>query len=237
MTTARPRFGRELPTRDLELLHGHPQRAVIGIDEVGLAPLAGPVVACAILMPAGEPISGVADSKALTPLQRQRAADAIRSAAVAIGVGAASAREVERLNPRGASHLAMRRAVVQLVRRRGASVDFALVDGTAARELGDLIGPHATIIRGDALVYSIACASIVAKVLRDDLMRRLSLRYPGYAWERNVGYPAPAHLAALDTIGVTPHHRRTFAPVAARLGFWSGSGKVTGKDLLGADQR
>ncbi len=225
MTPARPRIGRDLPTRDLEIHHGHPQRAVIGIDEVGLAPLAGPVVACAILMPAGEPISGVADSKALTPLQRQRAAVAIRAVAVAIGVGAASAREVERLNPRAASHLAMRRAVAQLVRRRGAPIDFALVDGSAARELSDLIGPHATIVRGDVSVYPIACASIVAKVLRDDLMRRLSVRYPGYAWERNVGYPAPAHLAALDAIGVTPHHRRSFAPVAARLGVWSAEGK------------
>ena len=217
MNLARPHIGRDRPTRDLEILHGHPQRAVVGIDEVGLAPLAGPVVACAVLMPAGVQIDGVADSKSLTPRQRERAAVAIRAAAVAIGVGAASTREVEALNPRAASHLAMQRAVAQLVHRRGAAIDFALVDGSPARELTDLIGPHATIVRGDATVYPIACASIVAKVLRDDLMRRLSKRYPGYGWERNVGYPAPAHIAALDLHGVTPHHRRTFAPVAARL--------------------
>ena len=168
-------------------------------------------------LPAGVQIDGVADSKALTPRQRERAAVAIRAAAVAIGVGAASTREVEALNPRAASHLAMQRAVAQLVHRRGAAIDFALVDGSPARELTDLIGPHATIVRGDVTVYPIACASIVAKVLRDDLMRRLSKRYPGYGWERNVGYPAPAHIAALDLHGVTPHHRRTFAPVAARL--------------------
>ena len=217
MTPARPHIGRDIPTRDLEIRHGHPHRAVVGIDEVGLAPLAGPVVACAILMPPGIPIHGVADSKALTPLQRQRAAIQIRAAALAIGIGAASAREVEALNPRVASHLAMHRAVAQLVRRRGAMIDFALVDGTAAHGLTELIGPHETVIRGDATVYAIACASIVAKVLRDDLMCRLAERYPHYAWERNVGYPAPAHLAGLDAHGVTPHHRRTFAPVASRL--------------------
>lgn len=222
MTNARPSGGRERPTRDLEAHHGHPERAVIGIDEVGLAPLAGPVVACAILMPPGEPLEGVADSKSLTPRQRERAAAAIRAVAVAIGIGAASAREVERLNPRAASHLAMQRAVAQLTRRRGSAIDFSLVDGSAARELSALIGPHATIVRGDATVYPIACASIVAKVLRDDLMRRLAERHPGYGWERNAGYPAPAHLAALVGLGITPHHRRSFAPVAARLGARSG---------------
>jgi ribonuclease HII len=111
----------------------------------------------------------------------------------------------------------MARAVAQLSRRRGAAPDFALVDGSSARELRDLIGPHATVVRGDQSVYAIACASIVAKVLRDKLMAELALRYPGYGWESNVGYPAPAHLAALDELGVTPHHRRTYAPVAARI--------------------
>ena len=193
-------------------------RYVIGIDEVGLAPLAGPVVACAILMPAGDPIPGVRDSKLLTPARRVALALQIREVAVAIGLGAASAREVERFNPRAASHRAMARAVAQLSRRRGAAPDFALVDGSSARELRDLIGPHATVIRGDQSVYAIACASIVAKVLRDKLMRELALRYPGYGWESNVGYPAPVHLAALDTLGITPHHRRTYAPVAARIG-------------------
>ncbi len=217
MTPSRPLSGRGTPTRDRELHHGHPQRAVIGIDEVGLAPLAGPVVACAILMPPGEPIDGVRDSKALSRQQRERLDPLIRAVAVAYGIGAASAREVERLNPRAASHLAMTRAVRTLERRFGRPVDFALVDGSPAAELQRSIGAHETIIKGDTSVYPIACASIVAKVLRDRLMARLDLRYPGYDWESNVGYPAARHLAALAQLGVTPHHRRTYAPVAARI--------------------
>jgi ribonuclease HII len=216
VTLARPDNGRAVPTRDAEILHGHPVRAVIGIDEVGLAPLAGPVVACAVLMPPGVPLPGVRDSKQLTPLQRNRLDVEIRSVAIAIGIGAASAREVERFNPRGASHLAMARAVAQL-RRRGVVVDLALVDGAPARELDRMIGAHETIVRGDATVYPIACASIVAKVLRDTLMRKLDRRHPGYGWQSNAGYPAPAHLRALGTLGVTAHHRRTYAPVAAAL--------------------
>jgi ribonuclease HII len=190
---------------------------VIGIDEVGLAPLAGPVVACAILMPEGDLIEGVRDSKTLSRRQREQLDPIIRRAAVAWGIGAASAREVERLNPRAASHLAMQRAVRALERRHGRPVEFALVDGAPARELNDLIGAHETVVKGDASVYSIACASIVAKVLRDRLMRQLDRRYPGYGWTSNAGYPAPAHIAALDRLGVTPHHRRTYAPVADRI--------------------
>jgi ribonuclease HII len=190
---------------------------VIGIDEVGLAPLAGPVVACAILMPEGDLIEGVRDSKSLSRRQREQLDPIIRRAAVAWGIGAASAREVERLNPRAASHLAMQRAVRALERRHGRPVEFALVDGAPARELNDLIGAHETVVKGDASVYSIACASIVAKVLRDRLMRQLDRRYPGYGWTSNAGYPAPAHIAALDRLGVTPHHRRTYAPVADRI--------------------
>jgi len=190
---------------------------VIGIDEVGLAPLAGPVVACAILMPEGDLIEGVRDSKTLSRRQREQLDPIIRRTAVAWGIGAASAREVERLNPRAASHLAMQRAVRALERRHGRPVEFSLVDGAPARELNDLIGAHETVVKGDASVYSIACASIVAKVLRDRLMRQLDRRYPGYGWTSNAGYPAPAHIAALDRLGVTPHHRRTYAPVADRI--------------------
>lgn len=217
MTPSRPSDGRALPTRELELHHGHPSRLVAGVDEVGLAPLAGPVVACAIVMPPGEPITGVRDSKALSRLQRERLDPIIRSAAVAYGVGAASVREVERLNPRAASHLAMSRALATLERRSRLSVDFTLVDGSPARELDALIGPHETVIKGDVSVYPIACASIVAKVLRDQLMARLDRRYSGYDWESNVGYPAPLHLAALINLGATPHHRRTYAPVVAAI--------------------
>lgn len=217
MTSSRPISGRGTTTREREREHGSPERAVIGIDEVGLAPLAGPVVACAILMPEGDLIEGVRDSKTLSRRQREQLDPIIRRAAVAWGIGAASAREVERLNPRAASHLAMQRAVRALERRHGRPVEFALVDGAPARELNDLIGAHETVVKGDATVYSIACASIVAKVLRDRLMRQLDRRYPGYGWTSNAGYPAPAHIAALDRLGVTPHHRRTYAPVADRI--------------------
>ena len=217
MTSSRPISGRGTTTREREREHGSPERAVIGIDEVGLAPLAGPVVACAILMPEGDLIEGVRDSKTLSRRQREQLDPIIRRAAVAWGIGAASAREVERLNPRAASHLAMQRAVRALERRHGRPVEFSLVDGAPARELNDLIGAHETVVKGDASVYSIACASIVAKVLRDRLMRQLDRRYPGYGWTSNAGYPAPAHIAALDRLGVTPHHRRTYAPVADRI--------------------
>lgn len=217
MTSSRPISGRGTTTREREREHGSPERAVIGIDEVGLAPLAGPVVACAVLMPEGDLIEGVRDSKTLSRRQREQLDPIIRRAAVAWGIGAASAREVERLNPRAASHLAMQRAVRALERRHGRPVEFALVDGAPARELNDLIGAHETVVKGDASVYSIACASIVAKVLRDRLMRQLDRRYPGYGWTSNAGYPAPAHITALDRLGVTPHHRRTYAPVADRI--------------------
>ena len=125
---------------------------MIGIDEVGLAPLAGPVVACAILMPEGDLIEGVRDSKTLSRRQREQLDPIIRRSAVAWGIGAASAREVERLNPRAASHLAMQRAVRALERRHGRPVEFALVDGAPARELNDLIGAHETVVKGDASV-------------------------------------------------------------------------------------
>lgn len=213
MTRSRPSVGRVLPTRELETSHGHPERLVAGIDEVGLAPLAGPVVACAIVMPPGETIDDVRDSKALSRRQRERLEPIIRRAALAYGIGAASAREVERLNPRAASHLAMARALAALQRRYRIAVALSLVDGSPAQDLDSLIGPHRTVVRGDASVYPIACASIVAKVLRDRLMERLAERYPGYGWETNAGYPAAAHVAALMRLGVTPHHRRTYAPV------------------------
>lgn len=223
MTQPRPTRGRGEVSREREILHGSPARAVVGIDEVGLAPLAGPIVACAVWMPDTPLIPGVRDSKALSARQRERLEPIIRRAALALGIGAASAREVERFNPRVASHMAMQRAVRTLERRLGRPIDFALVDGSPARELNARIGAHETIVRGDSTVYSIACASIVAKVLRDRLMSRLDVRYPGYGWGSNAGYPAPFHLAALDHLGVTPHHRRTYAPVAATLKRGDGS--------------
>ena len=177
---------------------------IAGVDEVGRGPLAGPVVACAVVMPPdARAIAGVADSKQLAPAERVRLATLIRRRALAVGVGAASAREVDALNVYHATVLAMRRALARLT----VAPDHVLVDGLPLRTLGV---PHTAVVGGDACCYSIACASIVAKVTRDRLMIALARRYPAYSWERNVGYGTPAHRAGLASHGVSPHHRRSF---------------------------
>jgi ribonuclease HII len=152
-------------------------------------------------------ISGVNDSKQLDADTRARLCTQIRHAALAIGVGAASVHEVEELNVFHATVRAMQRAVAQCERRLGRSADHLLIDGNALRWLGR---EHTAVVRGDATCYSIACASIVAKVLRDNLMQRLAQRYGNYGWERNVGYGTPVHRDAITRFGLTPHHRRTF---------------------------
>jgi ribonuclease HII len=180
---------------------------IAGVDEVGRGPLAGPVVACAVIMPPDvRAIAGVDDSKRLTGLQRLRLARLIRRRAIAIGLGAASAREIDRWNIYHATTLAIRRALARLV----AAPDHVVLDGRAIRSLGT---PHTAIVGGDARCYSIACASIIAKVTRDRVMKALAKRYPTYGWERNVGYSTPKHLAGLAAAGATPHHRRSFVPV------------------------
>ena len=180
---------------------------IAGIDEVGRGPLAGPVVACAIIMPPDERvIRGVDDSKVLSADERARLAERIRSRALSIGVGAASVREIDKMNIFHASVLAMRRALARLTIRP----DHVIIDGRAIRSLGT---PHTAVIDGDACCYSIACASIIAKVTRDRVMRALAARYPVYRWERNVGYSTAAHFAGIAEHGVTPHHRHSFLPV------------------------
>ena len=180
---------------------------IAGIDEVGRGPLAGPVVACAVIMPPEERvIRGVDDSKQLSADARARLAAKIRARALAIGVGAASVREIDRLNIFHAAVLAMRRALGRLPIRP----DHVILDGRAIRSLGT---PHTAVVAGDACCYSIACASIIAKVTRDRVMRALAVRYPGYRWERNVGYSTAAHFAGIAEHGVTPHHRHSFLPV------------------------
>jgi ribonuclease HII len=180
---------------------------IAGVDEVGRGPLAGPVVACAVIMPPDvRAIAGVDDSKRLTGLQRLRLAGLIRRRAIAIGLGAASAREIDRWNIYHATTLAIRRALARLV----AAPDYVVLDGRAIRTLGV---PHTAIVGGDGRCYSIACASIIAKVTRDRVMKALAKRYPTYGWERNVGYSTPKHLAGLAAAGATPHHRRSFVPV------------------------
>ncbi len=179
-----------------------------GVDEVGRGPLAGPVVACAIVMPPGQrAIAGVNDSKQLDPATRERLAARILEQALAVSLGAASAREVDRINIYHATVLAMRRALTRVERRLGQVPDHVLIDGNPLRTLGM---PHTAVVKGDAKCYAIACASIVAKVTRDRLMRSLARRYGDYGWERNSGYGTPVHLAALAAHGLTPHHRRRF---------------------------
>lgn len=191
---------------ELELRRGGPA-LVAGADEVGRGPLAGPVVACAVVLPPdAAPIAGVRDSKALPATERERLAAEIRRVALHVSVAAASAREIDQLNIHGATVLAIRRAIQRLP----AAPDHVLLDGNPLRTLGI---PHRAIVKGDATIHAIACASIVAKVVRDRLMRRLALRHPTFGWERNAGYPTPEHLAAVLAAGPTRHHRMTFRGV------------------------
>ncbi len=188
-------------------------RRVAGVDEVGVAPTCGPVVAAAVIVrPNCRQLKGVRDSKTLSASQREGLAPEIRRRALAIGVGAASVAEIDRLNIYHATHLAMRRAIARL-----GGHDHVLVDGLRIAGFEADVGPYDAIVDGDASVYSIACASVVAKVVRDRLMARLSIRYPGYGWEHNAGYATAEHRAALRVLGVTPFHRRSFAPVREAL--------------------
>lgn len=197
-----------LPTTDAEAsLWQRGLRLVAGVDEVGRGCLAGPVVAAACILPVGlEQFPGVRDSKMLTAHQREDLFDVIRSTAVAVGIGAASHREIDRLNIRRASAMAMRRALAHLP-----NWDWAIYDGLPVAELE----PERTtaIVHGDACSTSIACASIIAKVVRDELMKKLDARHPIYGWARNAGYGTAEHRAALVAEGPCCHHRRSFAPV------------------------
>lgn len=207
------------PSLDLEMALWRRQLVrVAGVDEAGIGSLCGPVVAAAVILAPFEPaIPGVRDSKTLSPAQRVALDREIRARAVAVGVGAASVAEIERLNIRRASHLAMRRALARV-----GPYDHALIDGLpiGAQDLG----PCTTVIDGDACCYSIACASIVAKVLRDRLLARLARRYPAYGWDHNAGYGTPEHLTALVRYGPTPYHRQCFRPVRTALARWAAVG-------------
>ncbi|AUM74566.1 ribonuclease HII [Paracoccus jeotgali] len=179
---------------------------IAGVDEVGRGPLAGPVTAAAVVLRAGHVPQGVNDSKKLTARQRHAAAAEIRACADYAVVHVWPA-EIDRLNILRASHLAMCRALAQLHR----PADFALIDGHMLPQ-GLTVSGQA-VIRGDARSVSIAAASILAKTARDRLMVDLAQQFPGYGWESNAGYPTQAHRRALVELGVTPYHRRSFAPV------------------------
>ena len=205
-------------------------RHIAGVDEVGRGPFAGPVVACAIVMPAGaRAIAGVADSKTLDAAERVRLAALIRARAVTVALGAASVREIAALNILQATSLAMRRALTHVDRAlaaQGAGLGAVVIDGKPMRSLGR---EHLAVVRGDAKVYAIACASIVAKVTRDRLMEALGRRYPGYGWERNAGYGTPIHIEGLRRLGMTRHHRALFC-----RGALEGGGRDPGAGEAGA---
>ncbi len=186
---------------------------VVGVDEVGVAPTCGAVVAAAVILPPNcHRILGVRDSKTLSAAQRERLAPIIRRRAIAVGVGAASVADIDRLNIYHATHLAMRRAIARL-----GGHDHVLVDGLRIADFEAQVGPYTAIVDGDARVYSIACASVVAKTVRDRMMRLLALRYPEYGWERNAGYATREHRDAIRAHGLTPHHRRSWQALQVLL--------------------
>lgn len=179
---------------------------VVGVDEVGRGPLAGPVTAAAVRLFAGAIPPGLNDSKKLTAARREALCQAVMAAAQ-VSVAHASAAEIDALNILRASHLAMQRAIAGLPE----PADFVLIDGNLVPR--GLPCPAQAIVRGDARSLSIAAASIVAKVTRDRIMVDLAQQHPGYGWQHNAGYPTKQHLASLLNLGVTPWHRRSFRPV------------------------
>lgn len=186
------------------------RRLVCGVDEAGRGPLAGPVVAAAVVLNARRPIEGVRDSKLLTPLARERLAVTIRTRAIAWALGVSTVEEIERLNILQASLLAMQRAVQALQ----PAADRALVDGKHLPAIGI---PARAIIDGDALEPAISAASILAKTHRDALMREIDAQFPGYGFAVHVGYATPEHLQRLRELGPCAVHRRSFAPVRALM--------------------
>ncbi len=184
---------------------------VAGVDEVGRGPLAGPVVAAAVVLPGPVIPAGVRDSKALSAQARERLAAALRALpGIQISISSVDAGEIDRIHILRATHAAMRAALLGL----DPPPDFVLVDGLPVR---DLPFPSQAIVKGDAKCASIAAASIVAKVHRDRFMQEMDRRYPGYGFGRNMGYGTREHLTALKALGPCPIHRRSFAPVARAL--------------------
>ena len=186
---------------------------IAGIDEAGRGPLAGPVVAAVVVLDRGQAIAGVRDSKELTPAQRATAAARIRAESLEWALGEASREEIDELNILQATLLAMRRAFAGLT-RAPLRVE---VDGNRAPGLPGYGGVIETVVGGDRLRPAIAAASVLAKVHRDALMKRLHVVYPGYGFDRHKGYPTIAHRTALTALGPCPAHRRSFAPVRAAM--------------------
>jgi ribonuclease HII len=190
-----------------EAAHARGALRIAGLDEVGRGPLFGPVVAAAVILPRGCALQGLTDSKKLSEKKRAEFDMAIRSAAVSWAIASVDAETIDRINIRQASLLAMRRAIEQLA----LSPDFLLIDG---RDTIDWECPQQAVIHGDATSFSIAAASVLAKVHRDRLLVELDREFPGYGLAQHKGYPCPAHLAALARLGPTPLHRKSYRPVA-----------------------
>jgi len=199
-----------MPTFDLERTH---KGLVVGVDEVGRGPLAGPVVAAAVVFHTynvpQDVLSMIQDSKVLSSAQRLRAIQAMAPYS-SVAWGAASRNTIDTINILRASLMAMQRAVMTLGRRHG-PFDHILVDGNHCPPFAC---PATSVVKGDHLSVSIAAASVYAKDLRDRLMVRLSTRYPDFFWENNAGYGTAAHLRGMEHAGITPHHRLSFRPVA-----------------------
>ncbi len=195
------------PDYSLEtLLHEQGYVRIAGVDEVGRGPLAGPVTAAAVVLDARNIPSGLNDSKKLTAKAREALSPELHQRAE-VCIAHASVAEIDDINILRASHLAMERAVAGL----NPPPDYLLIDGNLLPR--GLTIPAQAVIKGDGRSVSIAAASIVAKTCRDHLMVDLAQQHPGYGWETNAGYPSPAHKKALQILGVTPHHRRSFKPV------------------------
>ncbi|HZL51638.1 MAG TPA: ribonuclease HII [Terracidiphilus sp.] len=190
-----------------EAARGRGALRIAGIDEVGRGPLFGPVVAAAVILPKGCRLPGLTDSKKLSEKKRNELDREIRLNAVAWAIAAVDAETIDRINIRRASLEAMRRAVAQLA----LSPDFLLIDG---RDTIEWDCPQQAVIQGDATSFSIAAASVLAKVHRDRLLVELDSEYPGYGLARHKGYCSPEHMAALELLGPTPMHRKTYQPVA-----------------------
>jgi ribonuclease HII len=190
-----------------EAARGRGALRIAGLDEVGRGPLFGPVVAAAVILPRGCALHGLNDSKKLTEKKRAELDVEIRASAISWAIAAVDAEAIDRINIRQASLLAMRRAVEQL----SLSPDFLLVDG---RDTIDWECPQQAVIHGDGISFSIAAASVIAKVHRDRLLVELDCKFPGYGLAQHKGYPCPEHLAALERLGPTPLHRKSYHPVA-----------------------
>ena len=178
-------------------------KAICGVDEAGRGPLAGPVCAAAVILPKGLELPGLNDSKKLTDKKRRELFPIIKEQAIAYGIGLASHEEIDEINILQATYLAMERAIAQLEGK----ADFALIDGNRAKDFGL---PVRTVVKGDSLSASIAAASILAKVTRDDLMLEMAEKYPVYGFEVHKGYGTKAHYEALRNHGHSPIHRMSF---------------------------